>query len=278
MPELPEVECLSVSIKEVLAKKKLKSATFYRKDLREKIPIAEFKRWFVGKEIVEIGRRSKYILLKTEEAISAVHLGMSGNIFVSSSKEPSRNHTHFVLEIDGKQKARYLHYVDPRRFGSLTCFRSEEFENHRLFKHLGPEPLPMTPKSLGEHLWKAAHKKKVAVKTFLMDAKNVVGVGNIYASESLFRAGIHPKRAAMNVTRPEFDRLAKAIQTTLKMAIKAGGTSFKDYRHADGSEGYFAVKLNVYDRKGQPCTSCGSPVSHDVLGGRATYFCEQCQK
>jgi formamidopyrimidine-DNA glycosylase len=278
MPELPEVECLSVSIKQVLAKKKLKSATFYRKDLREEIPIAEFKRWFVGKEITQIDRRSKYILIKTEDAISAVHLGMSGNIFFSSSKEPTISHTHFVLEIDSKQKTRYLHYVDPRRFGSLTCFRKEDFADHRLFKHLGPEPLPLAPRALGEHLWKAAQGKKVAIKNFLMDAKNVVGVGNIYASESLFRAGIHPKRAAMSVTRPEFDKLAKAIQVTLKMAIEAGGTSFKDYRHADGSEGYFAVKLNVYDRKDRPCTACGRSISHEVLGGRATYFCEGCQK
>jgi formamidopyrimidine-DNA glycosylase len=275
MPELPEVECLVQSIKSVLETQRITNSWFFRKDLRWEIPIAEFQKAFHNQAIAEIKRRSKYILITAGEKMCAIHLGMSGNVLLSDSKEPSRPHTHFVLEVSSADGPKYLHYVDPRRFGFLVCLDSSEFAEHALFKHLGPEPLET--KALGTYLWKTAQKRTAPIKTFLMDAKNVVGVGNIYANEALFRAGISPLTPSSKVSKERFSKLGTCIQQTLKEAIRSGGTSFKDYKHLSGESGYFKVKLNVYGKEGDPCSRCKNPIKSKRLGNRATFYCPKCQ-
>ncbi|MGE0171248.1 MAG: bifunctional DNA-formamidopyrimidine glycosylase/DNA-(apurinic or apyrimidinic site) lyase [Oligoflexales bacterium] len=275
MPELPEVECLTQSIKSVLEGQQITNSWFFRKDLRWEIPISEFQQAFHSKKIGEVRRRSKYILMTAGDKMAAIHLGMSGNVLLFDTKEPSLPHTHFVLEVNSAKGKQYLHYVDPRRFGFLVCFKKSEFNDHALFKHLGPEPLEA--KALGAYLWKTAQKKSAPIKSFLMDAKNVVGVGNIYANEALFRAGISPLRASSKISKESFTTLGTSIQKTLKEAIRSGGTSFKDYKHLSGESGYFAIKLNVYGKEGDPCPQCKSPIQSKRLSNRATYYCMKCQ-
>ncbi len=275
MPELPEVECLTRALREVGEGHRLVCARFYREDLRWPIPIPEFHERMVGQVIQQVSRRSKYLLLTTELGHAIVHLGMSGNILLSAEGEPERKHTHFTWGVETESGIKYLHFVDPRRFGCLLCCAPDELWSHKLIKDLGPEPL--LSQDLAEHLWKKSRNKTVAVKNFLMDAHVVVGVGNIYANEALFRAKVHPLREAGTLKRKEWDVVAVAIQEVLEAAIKAGGTSFRDYRHVDGGSGYFEVALRVYGRDREPCEICGGMIAQERLGGRATYYCDACQ-
>ncbi len=278
MPELPEVECLTRAVQHVLEGRRLIGTTFHRSDLRWPIPIEDFNERFVGQTILKVSRRSKYLLLTSKKGYGIFHLGMSGNILLSQDEQSSWKHTHASLTIEGDHEhdRRYLHFVDPRRFGCILSCSTEAFPEHHLFKKLGPEPLEAL--NLAAHLAARAEDKTVAVKNFLMDAHNVVGVGNIYANEALFRAGVRPSRKACRVKEHEWEQLARAIQEVLKAAIQAGGTSFRDYRHVDGEPGYFEVALAVYGRKDQACQRCGGGIRLSKIGGRATYFCPSCQR
>ena len=277
MPELPEVECLSQAVKQVLEGRIVADAKFYRQDLRGPIPIDEFNRLIVGHSINRVHRRSKYMLWDTSDGIAVIHLGMTGNVFYRKFAEPSLNHTHAVFSLqDEKGKdAGYLHYVDPRRFGWISCCTHEEYPSHAFFKNLGPEPLE--DQGLIDHLWQKSRKRSVAIKSFLMNANIVVGVGNIYANEALFRAGVRPTRPAGRVTRKEMALICSSIVETLQEAIKAGGTSFRDFKNADGEPGYFALNLNVYGRGGEECRVCGSEIIESRISNRATYHCRHCQ-
>ena len=202
---------------------------------------------------------------------------MSGRLFVDvldSDTDPDwRKHEHWRMRFAA---GHLLRFVDPRRFGSLDVVPKHQLADHPLLAHLGPEPLGDAFD--GETLFSLSRKRKVACKTLIMDAKNVVGVGNIYASEACFRAGVRPRRAAASLTRTECDLLANSIRSVLTEAIDAGGTTLRDYVGVDESTGYFQRALQVYDREGEPCTACGTAIKHIVSGQRATYYCPKCQR
>lgn len=276
MPELPEVECLTRAMRGVIEGGKVVNVAFHREDLREPIPMDEFRRILEGQQVESVFRRSKYILVKSPKGFGILHLGMTGNILEHSTRDPKVAHTHAVIEVQTKRGRNvFLHFVDPRRFGRIDCFSGERFESHPMFEHLGPEPLEHP--DLGKHLFKTSRNRKTPIKAFIMDAKYVVGVGNIYASEALFRARISPLKAAGLLSRKSFDRLAVEIKKTLLASIDAGGTTFRDFRTTDGNPGYFAVSLNVYDRAGQPCTKCENEILQVRQSGRSTFYCPVCQ-
>lgn len=279
MPELPEVECLTLAVKSVLEGNTISDAFFHRKDLRWPIPIQEFRKFLVGAPITKVRRRSKYMLVETAKGCGIFHLGMTGNILLSDEKESAWKHTHasFRVQTEKVGSEQYLHFVDPRRFGCILACSQAELVDHELLRKLGPEPLDIAAEELAEHLFAKSRGKTVAVKNYLMDAHIVVGVGNIYANESLFRAGVRPTRQSQKVKRAEWTKIADEIQKVLREAIQAGGTSFRDYKHADGEPGYFELALRVYGREGEECKSCGSIVKHKKLGGRATFYCPHCQ-
>jgi formamidopyrimidine-DNA glycosylase len=251
-------------------------ASFLRKDLRDPIPMAEFRELLVGEKVEDVFRRSKYMLVKSRRGYGVFHLGMTGAIMERSQPEPQEAHTHAVFKfVSARGKEKYLHFVDPRRFGRIACVKGATYEKHAFFADLGPEPL--TTKELGKHLFETSRGRTASVKAFIMNARNVVGVGNIYASESLFRAGIHPKKKAGQISRERYERLAREIKATLEDAIKAGGTTFSTYRNYEGNPGLFVVQLNVYDRKDEPCVKCGEKVRQITQTGRSTFFCAFCQ-
>ena len=276
MPELPEVETITNGIKSVLLNSNITTFKFYRDNLRDKFPKAELKKAFEKNTVTDIYRRSKYIIIKSSKGYCLIHLGMTGNLLLFDSPKPSINHTHVVIGFrDKKNKMGYLHYVDPRRFGRFAFCNKDDIENHILLKNLGPEPLECN--DLGKHLFDVSRNKKTTIKGFVMDAKNVVGVGNIYASESLFTSGINPEVKAGELSLKHFQLLSKEIKKTLKKAIKAGGTTLKDFKTTKGEPGYFAISLNVYGRKGEPCKVCQTPIESIRIAGRSTFYCSNCQ-
>jgi formamidopyrimidine-DNA glycosylase len=279
MPELPEVECLTRAVRKVVKGGRLVRADFLRKDLRDPIPIREFKAIMEGAVVEDVVRRSKYLLMQTKRGYGVFHLGMTGNMLWRQSPKPEIPHTHAVFTIEDKKgRAGYLHFVDPRRFGRIDCVECSDRDTlyaHEYFADLGPEPL--THADLGAYLFEKSRGKSQPIKSFLMDARIVVGVGNIYASESLFRAGINPKRKAGAVTRERFAKLAKCVVQTLEESIEAGGTTFRDFKNSDGNPGYFRVQLHVYDRSGEPCGKCGTLIKDLRQSGRTTFFCPVCQ-
>ena len=279
MPELPEVESLTRAIRDTLLGHSIKNLKFFRSDLRDPIPVAALNEVLVGQPIVDVFRRSKYLLLRTESGLAIVHLGMTGNLLRRSGAAPELAHTHAVITYeDQKGVPGYLHYVDPRRFGRLACMKGHDMTEHEFFRDLGPEPLALTSKELGAHLFEHSRGRKAPIKNFIMDARIVVGVGNIYASESLFRAGLSPKRHAGAVARQRYELLAQSIQETLTEAIAAGGTSFRDFKNSSGEPGYFSINLSVYGREGAPCIKCQKEILQIRQGGRSTYYCSHCQK
>jgi formamidopyrimidine-DNA glycosylase len=273
VPELPEVECLTRAVRGFLEGNALESVVFYREDLRTAIPIKKFKLLLNRQIVSQVRRRSKYMLWQTDKGVGIFHLGMSGNMLLRDGADPQQKHTHAVFKIKG---GKYLHYVDPRRFGIIDCSTNAELADHAYFTHLGPEPLESS--DLDEHLFRKSRGKSQSIKTFLMDARVVVGVGNIYASESLFRAAIRPTRKAGSVTKQEFKSLSLAIKETLEEAICSGGTTLRDFKNADDSPGYFVQRLDVYGREGEPCHSCGKNIIQKRLVGRSTFYCKSCQK
>lgn len=276
MPELPEVECLTRAVRSVLEGGVIQHAKFLRPTLRDPIPVEAFNELVVGQKIEQVFRRSKYLLLSTKRGVGVFHLGMTGALLLKPTKMPDQAHTHAVFQFNGKEgKGGFLHFVDPRRFGRIGCVEGPDFEAHAFFSDLGVEPLVVP--DLGQYLFDKSRGKKQPIKSFIMDGQIVVGVGNIYASESLHRCGVHPKREAGAVSRARYARLGDSIKQTLERAIKAGGTTFRDFKNSDGNPGYFAVELKVYDRAGEPCESCGKLVKTIRQSGRSTFYCAFCQ-
>ncbi|MDJ0812860.1 MAG: bifunctional DNA-formamidopyrimidine glycosylase/DNA-(apurinic or apyrimidinic site) lyase [Woeseiaceae bacterium] len=269
MPELPEVETSRRGIAPYIEGQRIDRVVIRERRLRW--PVArDVEDRLEGATIDSVARRAKYLLLNTADGSAIIHLGMSGSVFIVERDTPAALHEHFDLELDSGQALRFR---DPRRFGSLHW--TNDPMQHWLIRDLGPEPL--SEAFDGEYLWRKSRGRKVAVKQFIMNAAIVVGVGNIYASESLFLAGINPKRAAGRISRQRYGQLAAAIKQVLAKAIKAGGTTLRDFYGGDGEPGYFRHELAVYDREDEPCVTCRSPVAAIVQGQRRTYYCKNCQ-
>jgi formamidopyrimidine-DNA glycosylase len=272
MPELPEVETTRRGIEPYVVGQTIREVIVRRHDLRQ--PVSPSLSTLAGRRVTSIGRRSKYLILSLDDATSLlIHLGMSGSLRIDHPDDPFKKHDHIALTFANR---RQLRFHDPRRFGIFLHLPAGDPFEHPLLQSLGPEPLgeDFNVKALAS----ACAKRTSAIKLVIMDAKVVVGVGNIYASEALFRAGILPQTPANKISKPRLARLVEAIRAVLTASIEAGGTTLRDFLHSDGQPGYFVQRLNVYDRKGEPCRKCGTPIRHAVLGQRSTYWCPKCQK
>jgi len=270
MPELPEVEITRLGLAPELEGRRITSVTLRRPDLRWPIP-GEIQGLLPGQLILGVRRRAKYLLLDLEPGSALLHLGMSGSLQVLPGDVPAGRHDHVDLALDS---GRVMRFNDPRRFGCLLWQPSGE--THELLRHLGPEPL--SDAFDGNHLFRLSRNRQTSVKAFLMDQSNVVGVGNIYAAEALFRAGIAPGRVAGDLSRPRYVLLARAVKEILAHAIQCGGTTFRDFVRPDGRPGYFEQELFVYGREGEPCLVCGGILNGGRQGNRATVWCGHCQK
>jgi formamidopyrimidine-DNA glycosylase len=269
MPELPEVETTRRGIEPHLAGRIIKSIEVREPRLRWPVPDSVQKAG--GQRVNGVERRAKYLLIRLSAGTLMLHLGMSGSIRVVPSGHEPGKHDHVDLHIDNGQAIRFN---DPRRFGSLLWLEGDD-DDHPLLASLGPEPL--SEAFSGDYLWQRSRQRRLAVKSFIMDGHIVVGVGNIYASEALFRAGIHPLRAAGRISKQRYQWLASAIRDVLEAAIRQGGTTLKDFSNSDGQPGYFGQDLAVYDRQDLPCIQCESPVRQKRIGQRASYYCVNCQ-
>ncbi|HEX9793925.1 MAG TPA: bifunctional DNA-formamidopyrimidine glycosylase/DNA-(apurinic or apyrimidinic site) lyase, partial [Planctomycetota bacterium] len=251
--------------------RKLDGAVVRQSRLRWPVP-ADLDSLVCGRRVRAVGRRGKYLLIELAEGSLILHLGMSGSLRVLPSATPPGRHDHLDLLLAG---GRCLRLHDPRRFGSVL-WQAGPAAAHPLLAALGPEPLE--PGFDGGHLHDLAHGRRVAVKPFLMDAKIVVGVGNIYANEALHRAGIHPGRAAGRISAARYALLAAAVRKVLAEAIATGGTTLRDYTGSDGEPGWFRLQLQVYGREGAACRTCATPLRAARLGQRATVWCPRCQR
>ena len=273
MPELPEVEVTKLGLCEHLGGKKVINCWVYQHQLRWPIP-ENLALLINQKTIQSLSRRGKYLLIqfKEIEANILIHLGMSGHLRLLAQWQPPAKHTHVDLQLDNKT---ILRYTDPRRFG---CWLIAEppIEQHPLLKHLGPEPL--NNDLTGAYLYKVTRKRVIAIKNLIMQQSIIVGIGNIYANEALFHAGIRPDRSSKSLSQQECQILASSIATTLQTAIDAGGTSLQDFFSADGRPGYFSLSLTVYNKQGQPCTICQTQLEQLTINQRQSTFCPYCQK
>lgn len=272
MPELPEVETTCRGLLPHIMGRRVSRLSLYERRLRWLVP-ASLPQEIAGLSIRSLSRRAKYLLLRLEDdSHLLIHLGMSGSLRIVAADTPRMKHDHYELELDS---GKILRFNDPRRFGSLHRLVGDPCA-HPLLRALGPEPLS-TDFSV-DYLWSRLRERRVAIKSLIMNAHIVVGVGNIYASEALFLAGIRPGRQARGLTREQTVRLVAAIQTVLARAIKVGGTTLRDFVGADGKPGYFRQQLNVYERADEPCRQCQTLIRARVLAQRATYWCPQCQQ
>ena len=277
MPELPEVEVTRLGIAPHLIGRKISDVKVIDGRLRWPVP-RNLPTILQDQQVRSIERRGKYLLMELDTGFLLLHLGMTGTLRVLPASDPLKTHDRVTLEF-GKLSLR-LH--DPRKFGAVLWHPNTKgpIGEYALLKKLGTEPFsPEFAGDLGGHiLYECSRGRSVAVKQFLLAGQAVVGVGNIYCSESLFEAKIHPAKAAGKLTRPECMRLANAVRLILKKAIAAGGSSLKDFVNSDGDPGHFMVQTKVYDRKDLPCKVCKTPIKQIVQGQRSTYFCPQCQK
>jgi len=271
LPELPEVETTRRGLAPHVRSRRITALAVYEPRLRW--PIApSLPRQLAGQRIERVGRRAKYLLLHLESGTLLLHLGMSGNLRAVPADTPRLPHDHFDLRLDSGLA---LRFNDPRRFGSLLYTRADP-RKHRLLAELAPEPFAAAFDA--DYLFGVTRGRRVAIKLLLMNSHLVVGVGNIYASEALFRARIRPGRQARSLSRAEAARLVRAVRAVLRQAIRAGGTTLRDYLGADGAPGYFRQRLYVYERAGKPCRRCGTPVRAATHAQRSTYYCPSCQQ
>jgi len=269
VPELPEVETTRRGITPYVKKQRVNNVVIRQTSLRWPVP-HNIKQKLKDQTIYDIQRRAKYLLFATQTGHLIIHLGMSGSLRMVNNQAIPNKHDHLDIVFNKKT----LRFHDPRRFGAVL-WTNKDPHQHKLLKNLGPEPL--SDRFTGEHLHQLAKAKKVNVKNFIMNSHIVVGVGNIYASESLFLSGIHPQRAAGRISLARYEILAKNIKLVLTHAIKLGGTTLRDFVHEDGKPGYFANKLNVYNKNGKPCPVCKNPIKVRNISQRSSFFCAQCQ-
>ena len=270
MPELPEVETTRRTIAPYLVGKTIKSILVRNAGLRWPVP-EQLATILPGQRIDRVDRRGKYLLVRCDNGTLILHLGMSGCLSVVPAATPAGTHDHLDIIVEDSLS---LRFNDPRRFGTALWTDGDPLR-HPLLAKLGPEPLEEEFDS--EYIFKKSRNRKVAVKQFIMDSHIVVGVGNIYANEALYRAGIRPERPAGGLSASDCRRLVTAISEVLQAAIAEGGTTIRDFRVGEKQTGYFAVQLKVYDRAGAPCPACGTPIAMHRQGGRSTYFCSRCQ-
>lgn len=272
MPELPEVETTLQGITPHTAGKKVKQVTVRNRSLRWPIT-PNIEKHLTDKKLIAISRRGKYLIFDFGNSEYVLwHLGMSGSLRIVNKSEPVGKHDHVDVVFSNNK---ILRYCDPRRFGAML-YTHAPFGEHKLIAHLGPEPL--TEAFSGEYLFSKSRKKTQGVKTWVMNSQLVVGVGNIYANEALFNAGIHPLKKAGKLTQVQCDRLCSEIKAVLSYAIKRGGTTLKDFVGGDGKPGYFAQELNVYGRGNQACNKCSKTLLEKKVTGRSTVYCTVCQK
>lgn len=272
MPELPEVETVRRSLLPRLLGRRLHGLQVHSPTLREPIDRTALGR-LQGQHIVGVRRRAKYLLLDGDGGQTLiVHLGMTGNLTVVDDHVPIETHEHVSYRLaDGGR----LRFVDPRRFGLAFVLDQGSIADDRHFAHLGVEPLEGD--FTAEYLRRQAAGRRGPIKSFLMDGRVVVGVGNIYASEALWRAGVHPKRAVNRIAAATWERLVRHVRETLDEAIVQGGTTLSDFHDGEGNAGYFQISLQAYDRQGEPCLRCEKPLKRIVQAGRSTYYCPGCQ-
>lgn len=270
MPELPEVETTRRGIAPFCEGQTVARVTVRNPSLRWPVP-SDLAGRLEGQVINSVDRRAKYLFLNLDHGTVIVHLGMSGSLRIITDDTPPLTHDHIDLAL---QSGVILRFNDPRRFGCWLW--ADSAGEHPLITHLGPEPL--VPEFNGAHLFRLSRGKHTPVKSFIMDNHVVVGVGNIYANEALFKAGIHPKRKAGRISLDRYHRLAEAIRETLSAAILMGGTTLRDFVNSDGKPGYFAQSLLVYGRSGEPCRECGRPLKDIRMNNRATVYCPGCQR
>ena len=270
MPELPEVETTRRGIARHLRGHRIRAALVHDARLRWPVP-PRLDAVLRGQRVRRVERRAKYLLLRLTRGTLIVHLGMSGNLRVVPQTTPRQPHDHVELQLDS---GLMLRFNDPRRFG-CWLYTSDDPLQHPLLRELAPEPLGA--RFDAAYLHGVTRQRRVAIKSLLLNGRLVTGVGNIYASEALFRARLRPRRAARSLTYAECARLVAAIRRVLAAAIRAGGTTLRDYVGADGDPGYFRQKLYVYERAGLPCRRCPTPIRQITQGQRSTYYCPQCQ-
>ena len=275
MPELPEVEVSRLGLLPFLPGQRIVNVIFRTAKLRHELPDWLATR-LIGLRVDAISRRGKYLLFDCESTAGGgwliLHLGMSGSLRLVRTGTPAQKHDHVDLVFPRTS----LRFRDPRRFGTLLWHEGDDVARHPLIAVLGIEPL--SPVFDGDWLYAATRRRSAPIKPLLMDSHLVVGIGNIYASESLFRAGISPLRAARLISRERYRVLVPAIRSTLETAIAAGGSSVRDYVHSDGGAGCFQLSCAVYDRNGEPCPSCERPVHSVRQAGRSTFYCPRCQR
>jgi len=269
MPELPEVEVTRRGIERELAGRVISGVAVREPRLRWPVPKDVHR--LAGRTVRAIQRRGKYLLVDCGDGHLILHLGMSGSLRVLPSGTPAQKHDHFDLQLGD----RILRLRDPRRFGAVL-WTSADIDGHPLLAHLGIEPLSRALHPA--RLYQLTRAHRTGIKQFLMDGRRVVGVGNIYANESLFLAGIHPRAPARKLSLERCMKLSAAIKQTLRAAIRAGGSSLRDFVGADGSSGYFQSRYWVYDRSGERCRRCGSAIRRIQQGSRSTFYCPTCQR
>ena len=270
MPELPEVETLRRALLPLILNRPCTALKFYRKDIRYPIPQATLYRQMKNQIVCQVQRIGKYLLLKVPKGAMLLHLGMSGRVSLRDTMSPKEKHTHATFQFGQKV---FLHFIDPRRFGCILWVPHSG--KHSLLDNLGPDPF--STEAHPDALKIRAKNCKSPIKTFIMDSRRITGIGNIYACESLFHAGINPKRKAGLITFSEWERLLSCIRSTLENSIAAGGTTLRDFFEPSGKKGYYAVKLSVYGKEGKPCAKCETPISRLIHSGRSTFFCKTCQ-
>ncbi len=271
MPELPEVETTRRGLAPLTTGRILEHIVVRHRQLRW--PVAEELSSLAGHPVMALERRSKWLLWRFERGTVLWHLGMSGSFRGWMNPPDPGPHDHIDVQIEG---GHCIRYTDPRRFGAVLWQPGSDPMQHARLRSLGPEPLEAA--FSGDLLWQRSRGRKAPIKNFIMDGRIVVGVGNIYAAESLFEAGIHPRRAAGRISRARYQTLASVIRQTLARAIDVGGTSLRDFTVGDGTPGYFGQELKVYGRAGQPCLTCSTSLKSGVIGQRSTVWCPKCQR
>ena len=274
VPELPEVETIRRGLVPRLVGCRINRVVLSNRKLRLPVPRAKLKRWVQGRQVKSIDRRAKYLLVNMDSgAVLVLHLGMTGRLAFFANGTPRRAHDHLRLLLDSGLE---LRFNDVRRFGSVQVVAPEDRKSPQVFAGLGAEPLG--PDFSTPYLMSRARNRTRPIKNFLMDARVVVGIGNIYANEILFAAGIRPARAVGTLRKAAWDRIVEASRQVLEQAIACGGTTISDYVNSSGEAGYFQCELKVYGRGGEVCQRCGSKITRVLLSGRASFFCPVCQK
>ncbi|MBN2356817.1 bifunctional DNA-formamidopyrimidine glycosylase/DNA-(apurinic or apyrimidinic site) lyase [candidate division KSB1 bacterium] len=274
MPELPEVETIRRGLLPRLKNKILQHIVVTETRLRKPLQEQDLRRHLQGRRMIDIRRRGKYLIfLWDNNAAMLLHLGMSGRLGYYRRQTDAEPHTHVIFTF---QRGEQLHFRDPRRFGFICCYRADDWQQCRPLKQLGVEPLSrfFRTKYLMQHL----QKSKRPIKNALMDNRIVVGLGNIYANEALFHAGIHPQRACDSLNEVETERLRLSAIQVLRRALHQGGTTLNDFRDTQGEPGFFQAELTVYGRAGESCRRCGAKIERLVLAGRSTFVCPGCQR